>query len=60
MKFRDTVTTVKEYEIGLDAEYYPKGTTEDEALKIEQEAAEDDPFLYTEGGDTTVKVERID
>ena len=60
MKFRATVTTTKEYEIPLDEEHYPKGTTEKEALKIEQAAAEDDPFLYTEGGDIKVVVERVD
>lgn len=58
MKLKATITTIKYYEVGLDA--YPKGTTEKEALKIEQAAAEDDPFLYAEGGDTKVVVERVD
>ena len=44
--------------MGLDA--YPEGTTEKEALKIEQAAAEVDPFLYAEGGNTNVVVERVD
>ena len=41
-------------------EDYPDLKTEDEALLAEQEAANDDPFLLSEGGNTTVTVERID
>ena len=58
MKFKVTVTTVKEFETTI--EDYPDLKTEDEALLAEQEAANDDPFLLTEGGNTTVAVERID
>ena len=58
MKFKVTVTTVKEFETTI--EDYPDLKTEDEALLAEQEAANDDPFLRSEGGNTTVTVERID
>lgn len=58
MKFRVTVITVKEFETTMDD--YPDCKTEDEAFEYEQMAAEDDPFLITEGGDTTISVRRID
>jgi hypothetical protein len=58
MKFKVVETTIKEYEVDLSN--YPEGTTEDQALILEQEAAEDDPFLYVEGGNTTISVQRID
>ena len=57
MKFRATIITVKEFETTL--EDYPEGT-EDEALRMEQQQAEDDPELYFEDGKTSVVVERID
>jgi|FreactcultureFD7_1027221.scaffolds.fasta_scaffold09680_7 hypothetical protein len=57
MKFKVTETTTKEYDV--DLANYPEGTTENQALILEQEAAEDDPFLYIEGGDTKIVVERI-
>lgn len=57
MKFKVTETTTKEYEVDLSV--YLEGTTEEQALVLEQEAAEDDPFLYTKGGNTKIVVERI-
>ena len=39
---------------------YPECKTEEEALKYEQAAANDDPCLACEGGDTKVVVERVD
>ena len=57
MKFKVTETTSKEYEVDLSV--YPEGTTEEQALVLEQEAAEDDPFLYVVGGDTKIVIERI-
>lgn len=58
MKLKVTEITTKEYEVDLSM--YPEGTTEEQVLGLEQEAAEDDPFLYVEGGDTKIVVERID
>ena len=58
MKFKVTVTTVKEFETTM--EDYPGLKTEDEVLQLERGAANDDPFLRSEGGNTTVTVERID
>ncbi len=57
MKFKVTEITTKEYEVDLSN--YPEGTTEEQALILEQAAAEDDPFLYVDGGDTKIVVERI-
>lgn len=58
MKFRATSTTTKEFVTELSD--YPEGTTEQRALELEREAANDDPWMVTDGGDTTVTVERID
>ena len=58
MKFKVTVTTIKYFETTM--EDYLSLKTEDEALEYEQKAANDDPYLSTEGGDTTVNVVRID
>ena len=58
MKFKLTVTTTKEFETTMDL--YPECKTEEEALKYERAAANDDPCLACEGGDTKVVVERVD
>jgi hypothetical protein len=58
MKFKVTVTTIKYFETTM--EDYPDCKTEDEALEAERVAADDDPYLSTEGGETTVNVVRID
>jgi hypothetical protein len=59
MKIRITVTTVKEFDSPVGEDYYPAGATDDDILKIETEAANDDPFTAMEGGNTTVTVEKI-
>jgi hypothetical protein len=58
MKFKVVETTTKEFDV--DLANYQEGTTEEQALILEQEAAEDDPFLYVEGGNTTIVITRID
>lgn len=59
MKFRVTVTTVKEFETDL-SDYDGECKTPEEARQYEERAANDDPFLTSEGGDTTVKMELLE
>ncbi len=59
MKIKVTVTTIREYETPIGEDYYPVGATEEDILKIETDAANDDPFTATEGGETTITVEKI-
>lgn len=58
MKFKLTVTTVKEFETDM-VDYPPECKTPEDARAFEQLSAEDDPFLSMEGGDTTVTVELL-
>lgn len=58
MKFKLTVTTVKEFETEL-TDYPEECKTPEDARKFEEESANDDPFLSSEGGDTSVKVELL-
>lgn len=58
MKFKLTVTTIKEFETELK-DYDEEIKTPEDARKCEEEAANDDPFLSSEGGDTSVKVELV-
>lgn len=58
MKFRLTVTTIKEFETEL-TDYDENIKTPEDARKFEEAAANDDPFLSSDGGDTSVKVELV-
>lgn len=58
MKFKLIVTTVKEFDTEL-ADYPEECKTAEDARKFEEASANDDPFLSSEGGDTTVSVELV-
>lgn len=58
MKFKITKTTTKVIERNLH-EYY-EDISEENALDIERDLAEDNPDVYLEGGETKIVVERID
>jgi hypothetical protein len=59
MKFKLTVTTVKEFETDL-TDYPEECKTPEDARVFEEAGANDDPILSSEGGDTTVSVELIE
>lgn len=44
MKIKATCVQIREYEV--DPENYPEGSTNDEILAIDKQAAEDDPALF--------------
>lgn len=59
MKFKLTVTTIKEFETEL-SDYPDEIKTAEAARKSEEDSANEDPLLSSEGGDTTVKVELLE
>lgn len=58
MKFKLTVTTIKEFDMEL-SDYPEECKTPEDARQFEEANANDDPFLSMEGGDTTVSVELV-